>query len=90
MYFGRCKGRKIEVDFSGGDITSDAGILLLKNADEKINLTTRIAKILNDPRVKKYCHHSVLSMLRQLVYGIGVGYEDLNDHDQTCTNGCWF
>jgi len=82
MDFGHCKGRKIEVDFTGGDITSDAGILLLKNADQKINLTPRIAKILNDPRVKKSCHHSVLSMLRQLVYGIGIGYEDLNDHDQ--------
>jgi hypothetical protein len=82
MDFGTCRGRKIEVDFTGGDITSDAGVLLLKIADKKINLTPRISKILNDPRVKKYCKHSVLSMLRQLVYGIGLGYEDLNDHDQ--------
>ena len=82
MDFGSCKGRKIKVNFNGGDITSDAGVLLLKSTDQKINLSPRIAKILNDPRVKKSCHHSVLSMLRQLVYGIGVGYEDLNDHDQ--------
>ena len=79
MDFGRCKGRKVEVNFNGGDITSDAGILLLKNTDQKIKLTPRIAKILNDPRVKKYTKHSVLSMLRQLIYGIGVGYEDLNE-----------
>ena len=54
MKFGRCKGRKIEVSFDGGDITSDAGVLLLKNIDQKTKLTQRIAKILNDPRVKKY------------------------------------
>ncbi len=82
MKFGRCKGRKIEVNFDGGDITSDAGVLLLRNIDQKVKLTPRIAKILNDPRVKRYCKHSVLSMLRQLVYGIALGYEDLNDHDQ--------
>ena len=82
MNFGRCGGRKIEVDFTGGDITSDAGILLLKRADQKIKLTQRIARILNDPRVKKYTRHSILSMLRQLVYGMGLGYEDLNDHNQ--------
>jgi len=81
MDFGQCKGRKIEVNFAGGDITSDAGVLLLKKVDQKIKLTQRIAKILNDPRIKKYSKHSVLSMLRQLVYGIALGYEDLNDHD---------
>ena len=81
MKFGYCKGRKIEIDFSGGDITSGAGILLLKRADQNIKLTPRIAKILNDPRIKKYCKHSVISMLRQLVYGIAQGYEDLNDRE---------
>lgn len=82
MNFGWCKNRKIDVDFTGGNITSDAGVLLLKTADQKIKLTQRISKILNDPRIKRYCKHSILHMLRQRIYGLSLGYEDLNDHDQ--------
>lgn len=81
MNFGYCKGRKIEVNFNGGDITSDAGVLLLKSVDKEIQLTERIAQRLNDPRRKKSSKHSMLSMLKQLIYGIANGYEDLNDHD---------
>ena len=83
MDFGWIKKRKIIANFSGGDITSDSGILLIKNVDKKIKLTEKISKMLNDPRLKSKCTHSVLSMLRQLVYGIVQGYEDLNDHQKT-------
>lgn len=80
MKFGYCKGRKLEAEFKGGDITSDAGVLLLRNADRKIKLTERISRVLNDPRVKRKSNHPSLSLLRQRVYAIAMGYEDLNDH----------
>ncbi len=82
MNFGCCKGRKINLDFDGGSITSDGGVLLLRSIDKKINLTKKLSKVLNDFRIKNRCKHSVLFMLRQLIYGIALGYEDLNDHNQ--------
>ncbi len=79
--FTRCKRRKIQANFSGGEITSDAGVMLLKQADKIINLTDRIAATANDPRDKNKTNHSIGDMIRQRVYGLALGYEDLNDHD---------
>ena len=80
--FPGCKGRRVEADFSGGDVTSDAGVLLLRQADRRLGLTAAVARVLADPRRQASCEHTLLSMLRQRVYGIAAGYEDLNDHDQ--------
>ena len=79
--FPACKSRKIEVDFEGGDITSDAGSLLLRQVDRRLGLTRDLNKRLHDPRSKGRCRHSQLSMYRQRIYGLILGYEDLNDHD---------
>jgi len=79
--FSSCKSRKVQADFSGGEITSDAGVLLLQKADRKIKLTQRIAKQMKDPRNRKKCKHSLRDLLRQRVYAISLGYEDVNDHD---------
>ncbi len=73
--------RKVEADFCGGHITSDAGLLLLSQVDKKLALTERIARTVKDPRRMASCRHSVLSMLRQRVYGIAAGYQDQNDHN---------
>jgi hypothetical protein len=78
--FSRCKNRKVQVNFEGGEITSDAGVMILRRADKLINLTRRIASTANDPRNKKKIKHSIQDMLRQRVYGLALGYEDLNDH----------
>ena len=78
--FTRCKRRKVVADFGGGEITSDAGVLLLNQADQKLRLTQRIASKFDDPRCKGKCDHSMRDMLRQRVYAMALGYEDLNDH----------
>lgn len=78
--FARCKRRKVVADFGGGEITSDAGVLLLSQADQRLRLTQRIASKLNDSRCKAKCDHSIQDMLRQRVYALAQGYEDLNDH----------
>lgn len=72
--------RRIEVDFSGGEVTSDGGGLLLRQADKKINLLSRVAKAVPETRQEWKVSHPLLGLLRQRVYGIGLGYEDLNDH----------
>jgi len=79
--FPACKSRKIEVDFEGGDITSDAGSLLIRQVDRKLRLTRDLNRVRHDPRRKESCEHSQLAMYRQRIYGLILGYEDLNDHD---------
>ena len=80
--FGSVGRRRIEVGFDGGDVTSDAGLLLIRKADEQIGLLNRVASKLPDPRAPERIEHSVVELLRQRVYGLVQGYEDLNDHDR--------
>lgn len=87
--FPSCKSRKITVNFQGGDITSDAGALLIRQADRKIQLISDIASQISDSRQKNKCTHELVSMIRQRVYGLALGYEDLNDHDNLRTDPCF-
>jgi hypothetical protein len=81
IHFSPFKGKKIVVNFDGGDITSDGGLLLLRETDKKLGLTKELSKILPDSRHQSYCNHGILEMLRQRIYGLALGYEDINDHD---------
>ena len=77
------KHRKIEASFSGGHVSSDAGgCLLLRKVDRRLGLLRQVERVLSAPRRQASCEHSLLSMLRQRVYGLTLGYEDLNDHDR--------
>ena len=76
------KRRRIEAQFSGGDITSDGGLLLLRPADRRLGLLEAVNARLPDPRDGRYVRHDQLTLLRQRVYALCQGYEDLNDHDQ--------
>jgi hypothetical protein len=73
--------RQIVAEFSGGTITSDGGSLLLKETDAKMNLLTRFALCFSDRRSPLLIQHTMEQMLRQRVYGLALGYEDLNDHE---------
>ncbi len=64
---------------SGGRLSSDAGLLVVREFDERIGLTKQFAAYLSDSR--RDPDHSLLSMVRQRIYGIIAGYEDQNDHD---------
>ena len=79
--FPGCRGRKVEAEFTGGEITSDAGVLLLREADRALGLTRRIAQSLPEPRRKRSCRHSLPGLVRQRVFALALGYEDLNDHE---------
>lgn len=80
MEFTSLKNRKVEASFSGGSITSDGGILLLRQVEKKIKLLEKAARIIPDIRDKGKITHSIQNMLKQRVFGIALGYEDLNDH----------
>ncbi len=74
--------RKIEAQFCGGEITSDGGVLLLRQIDRCLGLLESADTVIADPRDPRYIQHPQLSLLRQRVYGLCLGYEDLNDHEQ--------
>jgi hypothetical protein len=78
--FGRLGRRQIEARFDGGSMTSDAGVMLLSAVDRKIGLTAAAARCIADPRNPLLITHAVRDMLRQRVYGLALGWEDLNDH----------
>ena len=75
------QGRRIvEGRFDGGSMSSDAGVMLLSEVDRKIGLTQAAAHHIADPRNPLLITHAVRDMLRQRVYGLALGWEDLNDH----------
>jgi hypothetical protein len=68
--------------FDGGTISSDGGGLLLRQTDERLNLLPRLANCFLDGRNQDWVEHSLQEMLAQRIYGLALGYEDLNDHEQ--------
>lgn len=76
-------GRRVEVDFQGGEVTSDAGALLLGEADHARDVLGRVASnCFADGRDPSLVKHSLEALLRQRVFAMVLGYEDVNDHDQ--------
>ena len=79
--FGLIGRREVVCSFDGGAITSDAGALLLGTTDRAIGLVDRLAACFTDYRKPELIEHRGAPLLGQRVYGIALGYEDLNDHD---------
>jgi len=80
--FEACGKREIVARFDGGTISSDGGALLLRQTDQRLNLLPRLAECFLDSRNQEQVEHSILEMLSQRIYGLALGYEDINDHDQ--------
>ncbi len=74
--------REIVSRFDGGTISSDGGALLLRQTDKRLNLLPRLAGCFLDGRNQNLVEHPVQQMLSQRVYGLALGYEDINDHEQ--------
>ncbi len=80
----RCRaasGHELVADFEGGDITSDAGVILLRAADDSSRVLSRFGKCFRDHRNPLQVEHTVEELVRQRVFGLALGYEDLVDHD---------
>jgi hypothetical protein len=78
--FGRVGRRVVEGCFDGGSMTSDGGVMLLGETDRKLGLLDAAARCIPDPRNPLLIKHAVRDMLRQRVYGLALGWEDLSDH----------
>ena len=78
--FARLGRRVVEGRFDGGSMTSDGGVMLLGEVDRKLGLLEAAARCIADPRSPLLIKHGVRDMLRQRVYGLALGWEDLNDH----------
>jgi hypothetical protein len=74
-------GRDLVWRFDGGDITSDGGALLLKQLEERTQIVQRFAACFEDYRCPEQIEHPLLDLIKQRVFGLALGYEDLNDHD---------
>jgi hypothetical protein len=74
--------REIVARFDGGTISSDGGAFLLRQTDKRLNLLARMAVCFLDGRNQDMVEHSILEMLSQRVYGLALGYQDINDHEQ--------
>jgi hypothetical protein len=72
--------------FDGGTITTDGGALLLRQTDQRLNLLPRVAASFVDRRNPDRVEHTVREMVCQRIYGLALGYEDLNDHEQLRTD----
>ena len=82
LSFSFYRHRAIRADFSGGQITTDAGLLPLRAFDQRHGLACGLAELLRDSRDAERVHHSVLALFRQRLYQIIAGYEDVNDADR--------
>lgn len=71
--------RKLCVDFAGGELTGDAGLVLLREFDAALGLTDQVAACVEDPRDSRYVTHELAALVRQRLYQMVGGYEDVND-----------
>lgn len=74
--------KKVESDFSGGTITSDAGVLLLRQANQQTKFIEKLSQAIKDRRHPSYVDHAQETMLKQRIFGIACGYEDVNDQEE--------
>src|SRR5258707_634561 len=74
--------RQVVARFDGGTITTDGGGLLLRETDQRLNLLSRLAECFLDARSPLLVEHTVEQLVSQRIYGLALGYEDLNDHEQ--------
>jgi len=82
----RLFSRDIIAKFDGGNITSDCGAFLLREVEKRTHMLKRLSECFTDRRNPRFIEHTVEDLIKQRVFGIAVGYEDLNDHDRLRTD----
>ena len=80
--FEQPKSPPVIVNFQGGHVTSDAGLSLIAEIDRKMQITSQFARCFQDYRKPNRIDHSTESLIAQRIYGLVMGYEDLNDHEE--------
>ncbi len=86
FHFPACRRRRVEANFKGGEISSDGGVVLLRQVDRRLKLSAAVAQALDDPGRHASCEHDLISLVRQRLYALALGDEDLNDHERLRTD----
>jgi hypothetical protein len=79
MLFKEISGKNVEADFNGGEVSSDAGLLFLRETESQIGIINKVANAIHDKRHPSYVKHQIVQLLIQRVFQIASGYEDAND-----------
>lgn len=82
LLFKGISNKKIEADFNGGEVSSDAGVLFLREVENRIGLISKMTDSLKDRRHPGYVRHQLLELFKQRVFQIACGYEDGNDSNE--------
>lgn len=82
LWFPELGARSVVADFSGGTLSTDGGVLLLRQIDRGLGVSRALAACFFDRRAQPWVEHSLEQLLAQRLYGLALGYEDLNDHQQ--------
>lgn len=82
LFFDDLGSRSVQADFTGGHLSSDGGVLLLRQVNNGLGLTRRLAGCFYDLRKQEFVDHAVQELLDQRLYGLALGYEDINDHER--------
>lgn len=86
LQFASISGKKVTADFTGGDVTSDAGVLILREVANQTGIIDRLSGAIHDDRHQGYVKHDIDELLKQRVLQIICGYEDANDSDDLRTD----
>ena len=84
--FKAISGKHVTADFTGGDVTSDGGVLLLRELADRMGIVNRIAEVIPDTRHPSYTRHDITTLLNQRILQIVCGYEDADDCDDLRTD----
>ena len=80
------KNKKVQANYTGKDISTDGGVLLLREMDNRLGLINKLSSCITDERDQRYIDHQQIEMLKQRIFQIACGYEDGNDCDQLKTD----
>ena len=86
LQFASISGKKVTADFTGGDVTSDAGVLILREMANQTGIIDRLSEAINDDRHQSYVKHDIDELLKQRILQIICGYEDANDSNDLRTD----
>jgi len=79
LHFSSISSKEVKADFTGGQMTSDAGVLLLREIEKKVGIIDSLSQVIRDERHQSYIKHALKGLLSQRIFQIACGYEDAND-----------
>ena len=82
ILFKEISGKEVQADFDGGEVSSDGGLLFLREVEKRVRVIRRMADVLQDRRHPGYVKHEIMELLQQRVFQFTCGYEDADDSDE--------